>query len=338
MRPDNPLLGYFAIQSWKRKKDSDVERWISDCESFFEPYLGRPGLVLIPRFNEKYISFRYCGLEVLRLKPKKVGNYEWRSNLVFGKDDKIYSASTGKKKLGINGYFQDKPVAALNELTITKRIIQRANHFFVSMLDTAMMQERLPKNNKKTLPGFIPEHWLENLFVSDTHCGKKTREVIGLSGDDYNVKENIATQIPVTLKPIERNYHIRRKCNYIDFIAVHSDKKRLVLVELKKDDQFSVAKDEIERYYSWAVQEKSKVFKKRSAKYSYILDIKKGSPTQLMERGYMPEWDGNRELIRKVVVIVSGTDMNINTNDVELYYLPEHWLKNAAERKSLFAG
>ncbi len=77
------LNQYHAVKAaelaWK-----DAAKWglydkLDEIQCYFSDFLDSRMLVMVPRFNGNYISFRYCGLEVFRL--SKAGKYTTKIEL-----------------------------------------------------------------------------------------------------------------------------------------------------------------------------------------------------------------------------------------------------------------
>ena len=242
------LFDHFAIQT-VLTKEFHAAGWkitrerITEVENLFQPFIDGKNLVTTPRlaFVGKYISFRYCGLELLQLSSEN----KYKLTLE-ARDSKV------RRAIKIS---EDRTLDKASEfLRIVQPIMARAD--FVEH-----------SRQKRMIPGFSMEHWLESLILSDTEGGKRAREYIGINTD----LSKVVSQVPVVVKPSKT----RRRAFHIDLFSLNSDGKSII-VELKKDDDLGTAIDELQDYSNW--------FLHRGSKF----DPELGNPEEMIKEHYMP--------------------------------------------------
>jgi len=249
------LFDYYAIQTALRLSKDAPRKWkvteagIKAIETVFEPCLDDDKLVLTPRFNGSYISFRYCGLEVLQLSRK-------------GKWSKCVKLEEGQvKRAG-----KLEKVASIVDLDIQcfvkdiRNFLEEYLHCFPEAINT--------RRHERLVPGFSLEHWMESIVLADTLTGRKVRKYLGLSQD----LQMVVSQVPV----IVNRSRIKMRACHIDLLSINED-GRIIVVELKKDDDLDKAKDELEQYTNWLL------LRNRG---EFCSD--RGNPAAMVKENYLP--------------------------------------------------
>lgn len=289
------LANYFAIQT-AFKKNKRIEYQLRNIEDFFKNFTDRPGLVLCPRHNDDYLSFRYCGLEVLRLQ-----------------------ISTGHLGVTIekrNNSIRSRKTAFKEALSESFR--QLLTECKCQLLEWISLGQVKNEDKKSLIPGFSPEHWLENLLISATECGKASRKHLGLPEI-----EKVATQVPVITVG-----KTRRKHRHIDIVGIAAE--NFVVVELKVGNAWCKAKSELNDYVKWALG------------YLENSDPSRGNPKAMIEEGYLPNYAFklSEKTIRPVAVIRSN-EPNLSGQahgiQIKVLKLPDHWIKNVEKNISIFS-
>jgi hypothetical protein len=301
------LMNSFAIRSWELRNEISITEHMNHLAGLFDKYLTKTGLVLTPRYNETYLSFRYCGLEVLRLKKSGEHRLFWEKG-IEERGGKIRST----KKNGPDT--RSESLENLLQSSEIESLLETIKSFCISSIQgnkTSVDREDDP------IPGFSFEHWLESLFVSGDIVGKLTRRHIGLEMIDL---ENIVTQVPVIVKPLPDEP--RRRSKHID-VFCYDPTHVACIIELKKDDDLKAADEEMRTYSAWLRGDLDE------------MDPEKGPPQVIQERGYLPVFDLNTEFtIRRIIVFVGKPPIHSKQN--EYYPLPPNWLRNASAGRSLF--
>ncbi len=297
------LLNYHACQVALELCGDDLTKLsktkgnIEAIGQLLEPYVDDRKLVLVPRFNGGYISFRYCGLEVLRLSLK--GQYETCIELTDGR---------------IRGIKRPKEVTVLGDL---KPLLDKIKEFldaYVHDFPTAAKTRR----QDKTVPGFFLEHWLESMILADTAIGKTARDHLGLNQD----LQRVVSQAPVILNPMAGKRMARHR--HIDLLSVNSD-GRIIVVELKKDNDLDTAIKELEVYTSWLL---------RDGKGGDFHPVR-GNPLAMVREHYLPDVpNAYSDLLAKdieaVAVVVtprhSAPAQLSNGVKLRVVELPKDWL------------
>lgn len=288
------LFNYFAIQTVLTKEFQDAgwqitQERIKEVENLFQPFVDGKNLVITPRLASvsKHISFRYCGLELLQL------TFENKYKLTLEiRDDKVRRAKI---------ISEDQAVDKAREfLKIVQPIMAKSD--FVEH-----------SRQKRMIPGFSMEHWLESLILSDTEGGKRAREHIGINTD----LGKVVSQVPVVVKPSKT----RRRAFHIDLFSLNRTGKS-VIVELKKDDDLDTAMDELQDYSSWFLHSGSK------------FDPELGNPEEMIREHYMPSGSYNfsQKGIEAVAVVIKPRKTpewplrgQVKLRIIEL---PSRWWKN----------
>ena len=303
----NKLMSSFAIRSWELRNEISITEHMTCLAGLFEKYLTKSGLVVTPRFNETYLSFRFCGLEVLRLKKSGQHGLFWEKS-IEERDGKIRSSQKNGPET------RSDSLDNLLHISDLESLLETIKSFCISSIQknkTSIDREDDP------IPGFSFEHWLESLFVSDDIVGKSTRRDIGL---EMMGPENIVTQVPVILEPFPDGR--KRRSNHID-VFCYDQNHVACIIELKKDDDLETADQEMRTYSAWLRGDLDGI------------DPVMGPPQAIQKRGYLPVFDLTGELtIRRMIVFVGNLPIQRMRN--EYYSLPPNWLRNAAAGRSLF--
>ena len=294
------LFNYYSIDVALRKMPSSkVPDWripnqqIAEIQDFFAAYTaGNDRLVVIPRFNGNYISFRYCGLEVLRL--SKTGDY---------------SVKIEERRGQIRG---SQKIIVLSSLSKLHPLLKKIRRFLCDCI------ERFPGSFKadkqqRFIPGFSLEHWLESLVLADNDVGAKARRRLGLSHD----LKQVASQVPVILKP--KSGGKKKRHHHIDLLGFNGDK--IVVVELKKDAAISKAVSELTEYTDWILGN-GRGFDDARGKMVAMMD-EGYLPYHVLDRV-------NVNQVRAVAVIagsVKAPAMLENGVKLEVFRLVDNWLK-----------
>ena len=228
------------------------ESTILAIETLLKPYVDEGKFVLIPRYNDTYISFRYCGLEILRL--SKAGGIS------------TCIESTGK---GIRGSDKEKPVTRLEEIT---PLLDQIKEFLDGYMKDFTVASTTHKQ-AKAVPGFSLEHWMESIILGDTPVGEAARARLGLNKD----LAKVVSQAPVILVPATdgKLEGKKRRHHHIDLLSMNDD-GRIVVVELKKDNALGKAIKELEEYTHWLLKDGAQFDKAR------------GNPEAMVTEHYLP--------------------------------------------------
>ncbi len=303
----NELMNSFAIRSWEQRNENSIAEHMNRLAGLFEKYLTKSGLVVTPRFNETYLSFRFCGLEVLQLKKSGQHGMFWEKS-IEKRDGRIRSTENNGPET------RSESLDNLLQISDLESLLETIKSFCISSIKknkTSIDSEDDP------IPGFSFEHWLESLFVSDDIVGKSTRRDIGM---EMIGPENIVTQVPVILEPYPDGR--RRRPKHID-VFCYDPNHVACIIELKKDDDLKTADKEMRTYSAWLRGDLDEI------------DPVMGPPRAIQERGYMPVFDLTGELtIRRMIVFVGNPPNQRRRN--EYHALPPNWLRNAAMERSLF--
>ena len=297
------LHNYYAIakalelsqpseKKWEIKKDQIIA--IND---FFEPYLDYEKLVLIPRFNGNYISFRYCGLEVLQLTK----NGKYKINIC-------------EKSNQIRGADKPKEIESLNDL---RPYLNKIKDYLNRCKANYQEVFKQPKQ-KRYIPGFSLEHWLESIILSDSPEGKRTRECLGINPD----LKKVVSQAPIILIPSKysKSKKPRDRHHHIDILSFNDD-GTVTVVELKKDDDLPKARRELVEYTNWLMERKGE----------FHLD--RGNAEAMMEKGYLPplaQVDFTFRNTKAVAVVTkheNGFEKLENDLKLKVVNLPDDWLQ-----------
>jgi len=288
------LFNYFAIQT-VLSEELQAAGWeitperIEEVADLFQPFIDDKNLVVTPRLASvsKHISFRYCGLELLQLTFKN--KYKLTLEVRDGKVRRAIKIS------------EDQALDKARELLkIVKPILARTD--FVEH-----------PRQKRIIPGFSMEHWLESLILSDTEGGKCARKHIGINND----LSKVVSQVPVVVKPSKT----RRRAFHIDLFSLNRCGKS-VIVELKKDDDLGTAMSELQDYSNWFLHSGSK------------FDPELGNPEEMVREHYMPSgnYDFSQKSIEAVAVVTKPRKIpewplrgQVKLRIVEL---PYRWWKN----------
>jgi len=288
------LFKYFAVEKalnqWKITKEQ-----INKIEQFFAPYLGYP-FVLVPRFNGDYISFRYCGLEVLRLTKK--GTY------------KITIEKKGDKILGIRN---PKTLQKLEDLEPLVKIIEG----FAEEYKRDFTKHNKKSKQERTIPGFQLEHWLESIILSECDEGERARKHLGINTS----LKMVISQVPIILLPSKNSKVKKNRRRNIDILSFDRDGTAKV-VELKKDNNLKKAKEELRVYTDWLMKNKDEFHPER------------GCPEAMVEKHYLPadiEMNFTKDKITAIAVIKrfkeSSNDFKLDNGiTCKVVNLPENWL------------
>lgn len=294
------LFNYFAIETALRlSKESGwrvTEENILRVQEYFKQYVNNKKFVLIPRFNGNYISFRYCGLEVLRLTKK--GIFQITIKKV---GDKIRNA---KPPIRIESSLEDGFGCILDDV---KKFLEEFN---------TIVKE--PKEKRK-IPGFSLEHWLESLILADSENGVDARKHIGINSD----LKKVVTQVPVIMKP--KKGGVNRRHHHIDILSFNENGK-IAIVELKKDDNLNKAKIELTEYSNWLLGKGDD------------FDEQEGYLGEMIERNYLPKnylmtnikkiAPENIECIAVILNHSNSIERLDNKMRVKIIKLPSNWLSN----------
>lgn len=215
------LNKYFAIKNLDRTVWAGALERIGAIEDAFHAYTTDPRLVLIPRYNGNYLSFRYCGLEMLQVGKR-------------GQLRSVLEERGGKIRRNKN----PAAIAGLQDSSFLKTL--KAAHAFL----TEALHTDFSAKSERLIPGFSKEHWLESLVLGDTPGGASCRKALGLNPD----LGQVVTQVPVIRPPLKAGG--RRRSDHIDVMSV-DDAGNAVIVELKQDDDLDTAKVELEKYGNW---------------------------------------------------------------------------------------
>lgn len=216
-------MNNYGINTWSAFNNQyDYSTQLSNIEEFFSYYLTEPCFVLTPRFTKQYLSFRYCGLEVLQLTKRGL----YRSTLYKNAGGKIRRRSPQR-------------LESLAKLDKTMSEI----HLFLKEKLTDPSNTRIDRTTD-LVPGFSYEHWMESIFLSENRCAIQARNSIGLTGTKI---ENITSQVPVIKNPSAPGR--RKRVDHIDIVAVRGN--TLFLLELKKDKDIGTAGTELDKYTQW---------------------------------------------------------------------------------------
>jgi hypothetical protein len=284
------LFNYYAVQAilskefqkagWKISRDR-----ITGIEKLFKQFTDDKKLVITPRFNGDYLSIRYCGLEALQVTNKNT----LRCTLVKNKSGKVRR----QKPKNISSLSELKPVIALvREAIESKEAVVKSKY-------------------ERIIPGFSMEHWLESLILADTEGGRLARLHLGVNPDLYKV----VSQVPVIKQP--KIGARKRRADHIDIFSINPDGK-VVIVELKKDDDIEKAIKELTEYTNWFLSE------------SDGFDPERGHPLAMQSESYIPEVSCRitREKIEAVAVLISKIKGSISLNNKvksRIVDLPENW-------------
>jgi len=288
------LFNYFAIQK-VLTKELQAAGWkitperIKEVEDLFQPFIDGKNLVVMPRlaFVSKHVSFRYCGLELLQL------TFENKYKLTLEvRDSKV------RRAIKIS---EDQTLGKTRE--------------FLKIVQPIMAQADFVKNprQKRIIPGFSMEHWLESLILSDSEGGKRARQHLGINTD----LSKVVSQVPVVVKPLKA----RRRAFHIDLFSLNKNGKS-VIVELKKDDDLNTAMDELQDYSNWFLHSGSK------------FDPERGNPEEMIREHYMPS--GNYDFSQKGIEAVAVVIKPRKTHEwplrgqvkLRIIELPSRWWKN----------
>jgi hypothetical protein len=288
------LFNYFAIQTVLAEEMQAAgckitsER-IKEVEELFRPFTDGKNLVITPRLASvsKHISFRYCGLELLQLTFKN--KYKLTLEVRNSKVRRAIEISEGQ---------------ALDKARELLKIVQpiMAQPDFVEH-----------SRQKRMIPGFSMEHWLESLILSDTEGGKRAREHIGINTN----LSKVVSQVPVVVTPSKT----RRRALHIDLFSLNDDGKS-VIVELKKDDDTCTAMKELQEYSNWFLHSGNK------------FDPERGTPERMIKEHYMPlgDYDYSKKGIEAVAVLMKPRNvLEWPLKDqvkLKIIELPSGWWKN----------
>jgi len=302
------LFNYYAIQTALRLSKDTPRKWkvtedeIKAIEAVFKPYLDDDKLVLTPRFNGNYISFRYCGLEVLQLSRKGTWSIciEWRKG-------KIRRAA------------KQEEVASIGDLDF-QSFMKEIKQFLEGYLYNFHVAIKT-KRQERMVPGFSLEHWMESIILADTATGKKVRKCLGLNQDLHMV----VSQVPVIVNPSKR----KKRALHIDLLSLN-DVGKITVVELKKDDDLDTAIEELKIYTNWLLPENK----------SDLFCLKRGNPKEMVKEHYLPGNaerfnDLSAAKIEAIAVVVlkkcNDTACRKDTStsngvSLTILELPENWL------------
>jgi len=304
------LSKYHAVQMALALSQDGQSKWtvtedkIAVIEKLFESYVDESRLVVVPRFNGSYISFRYCGLEVLRL--SRAG---------------LYRTCIECTANGIRGTKEPKDVAQLEALTPLLAGIKSFLEGYLCDFRTATKTRK----QAKAVPGFSLEHWLESVILADNPIGEKARTHLGLNRD----LTKVVSQAPVILLPSagKELKGQRKRHHLVDVLSVNDD-GRFSVVELKKDNDLQKAVTELEEYTDWLL--------KRGVGF----DPARGNPAAMAREHYLPkaDYDCAAASIDAIAVVLPSHGPVLATlpNGVKLRVveLPEDWL---LRKGSIFA-
>ncbi len=290
------ICNYYAIDRVLTSRRWEIkESHIKDITKFFKPYLDEERLVLIPRFNGDYVSFRYCGLEVLQLTKKGV-----------------YRVKICERNKKIRGAKKPQKIQSLNCI---KSLLDNIKGFLEECINNYGKVFNQPKE-KRYIPGFSLEHWLESIILSDNHRGVNARKYIGVNTD----LKKVVSQAPVILNP-DKNSTANRSRNrhhHIDILSFNDDSTATV-VELKKDNDLAKAKKELEEYTKWLMKADGYFHKGR------------GNPEAMMKEGYLPPFKNafSCNSISAIAVVTeheNGQGQLYNNMKFKIIRLPDNWL------------
>ena len=289
------LFKYYAIETALKLRNKSwkiTEEQIKSIGDFFNPYLNNDKLVLVPRFNGSYISFRYCGLEMLRLTKK--GQYKIKIRVQNNK---------------LRGCPKEIDVDSLQEI---KPIIGIAKNFLEACIRNFKAVAKQTKQ-EKIIPGFSLEHWLESIILADNDVGRDARRCLGLSD---NLKK-VVSQAPVIMNPKKKGG--RNRHHHIDILGFNENGKTII-IELKKDNDLNKAMKELYEYTNWFMGEGREFHAKR------------GNPIAMMNEYYIPRniVNANPNNINAIAVVVDPKQPYPSLqNGVKLRVvgLPSDWLQ-----------
>jgi hypothetical protein len=306
------LNQYHAVKAaelaWK-----DAAKWglfdkLDEIQCYFSDFLDSRMLVMVPRFNGNYISFRYCGLEVFRL--SKAGKYTTKIEL------------KGKQIRGLK-----KPLS-LKKLDELRAVLDCVKGFATNCIEEVRFSVKRKGKQERDIPGFSLEHWLENVIMADNDLGKKCRLELGLN----SALSKVVTQVPVILKPADGKN--RRRHRHIDVLSLQDDGK-VVVVELKKDKNLKRAKEELVDYINW--------LKCLDPQGEGVHDPARGCPAAMMDERYLPHaphsYKGLKPAAVSAVAVVvkhpKGEAPPINGVKFKIVELAKDWL---SRDEGIFVG
>jgi len=194
---------YCAIQTINRP--ALAQRWANArvniaalevyINNIIDPLRGQDdSIVAIPRFNGKYISLRFCGLEVFHVQD----NGEIKFML---------------KKEGGLILNTDKPPTAQNTGALSAEVAALLAEICVFVQNYRMGPR--DKQSRALVPGFQPEHWLESVIMADNPVGVRNRQRLGLNPQ----LSKCVTQAPAQPNPG------KKKSRPIDILSVLADER-----------------------------------------------------------------------------------------------------------------
>jgi len=293
---------FYGTQIWITKNPTHKSQIVS-AQNFFTPFCSK-GRVLVTRYNGTYLSFRFCGLEMLQL--KKDGKFH---NPLYINSSKIIRRNI--KTIVTTPPFKD-----------VEKILLHLDSFLNNAFKTGNTKS---KYIGSIIPGFSFEHWLESLIMSDTICGEQTRDYLKI--DPYNLT-HLVSQVPVI---IAKGSMKKKRSEHIDLLALN--KNQISIIELKKDDDYKKAYIELVKYNQWY---NGKLLKADPIRGNRIAMEKEG----YLPKSFI----SHSLTFRNVMVLVSAKHPSrfsipskIGSSLIfDLLILPDHWLGNAYKNINLF--
>ncbi|MBI5359328.1 MAG: hypothetical protein HZA48_01965 [Planctomycetes bacterium] len=270
------LKNFYAFNIKEKEENgppNDSQKIISRVNRIFDGCLDDNKLILTPRFAGNYISLRYCGLEILQLKQDEI------FGTIEEKNKKIYRV----KKYKVKEKSGDNKVAKL-----------------IKIVHDAITEKSFFEQEKKArkIPGFGLEHWLESMILGDTGLGKSARLRLDLKDD---LKE-VVSQAPVICKPKKDGKMKRHR--HIDIFGISSQGKTII-IELKKDNDFKKAKEELLDYSNWLLGKLPEADKER------------GNIQAMIAESYMPKTFLKTSETEITAIAVGDFNLNDSEKDIK---------------------
>ncbi len=305
------LSEYWAMQDL----DANIH---DDVQSFWDVCLQRQDdsrITITPRRCDNYISFRYCGLEVLQV--PRTPEASWVAPSFFDSSENIRRSN--KAKYGVS---TTRPPPRKTTQSVKEYVQSMVAILYQELIKRILDDPEAFKARQSIVPGFGFEHWLESLVLADTSGGKRVRQKLGLPVD----LDKVVTQVPVILDDSEKNDDTKHKVLHIDVAGIENG--LFTIVELKVDDEIETASAELQDYLAWALQNPALMTRQAYRNRNFSKE-KRGSPREMFEAKFLPA-DPTGAAIRLVGVV----DSQDNLLPVNIHDAPLSWVKLAPGKRA----